>query len=312
MRRLLAAALLLAAGINALGYTHARAMLVFAEGGARTPAPESLGPLQKLGVLLGGVRVPRPAPTRDPSSVGLAYTTAWAEAADGAPVEVWLAPCAGCRGVAVLAHGYSAAADQLLEAAALLGEMGWASALVNQRGSGGTPGHQTTLGWTEGQDVAAALALARSRFPGQPAALYGFSMGGASALRAIAGHGARPDALIVEATFADLRRTVGNRFALMGLPRSPGAELLVFWGGLISGFDGFAFRPAEDARAVACPALVLGGAADTRAPPEDARAIAAAIPGARLALVDGAGHAPLAWSHPAAWAAAVGALLEGS
>jgi pimeloyl-ACP methyl ester carboxylesterase len=49
-----------------------------------------------------------------------------------------------------------------------------------------------------------------------------------------------------------------------------------------------------DARAhlgqIACPTLVLCGEADQLTPPEHSRAIAVAIPGARLALVPGAGH----------------------
>ena len=49
-----------------------------------------------------------------------------------------------------------------------------------------------------------------------------------------------------------------------------------------------------DARAhlggIACPTLGLCGEADQLTPPEHSRAITAAIPGARLALVPGAGH----------------------
>lgn len=49
-----------------------------------------------------------------------------------------------------------------------------------------------------------------------------------------------------------------------------------------------------DARAhlggITCPTLVLCGEADQLTPPEHSRAIAVAIPGARLALVPGAGH----------------------
>lgn len=42
--------------------------------------------------------------------------------------------------------------------------------------------------------------------------------------------------------------------------------------------------------AIACPTLVLGGADDPWAPAEQQRAIAAAIPGARLALIPECGH----------------------
>jgi pimeloyl-ACP methyl ester carboxylesterase len=40
------------------------------------------------------------------------------------------------------------------------------------------------------------------------------------------------------------------------------------------------------------PTLVVVGEADTLTPPDQARAMAAAVPGARLAVIPGAGHLP--------------------
>lgn len=302
--------LTLLAGAGLLvGALHARAMLVFVDTGARTPDPEDLSAVEKLGVLLTGVRIPRPTHSRTPADLGLTYSTHALTAADGSGLSAWSVPCAGCRGVAVLVHGYAASADQLLDLVPLLAARGYAAVLIDQRGSGGADGRRTSLGYFEGADVAAGLEFARQQHPGLPAVLIGFSMGGASILRAVAAHGAEPDALIVEGTYADLLTTVGNRFAIMGLPRQPGAALLVGWGSLMSGFDAFSWRPTADAASVTCPALVLGGSEDTRAPPEDAAAIADAIPGGMLRVVAGAGHAPIAVSHPEVWAAAADGLL---
>lgn len=59
----------------------------------------------------------------------------------------------------------------------------------------------------------------------------------------------------------------------------------------------------EDLRArlpaVACPVLVMGGEADGLTPPECAREIADAIPGARLEILERCGHM-LTWEQPAA------------
>ena len=41
---------------------------------------------------------------------------------------------------------------------------------------------------------------------------------------------------------------------------------------------------------IRCPTLVLVGELDTLTPPDLSRSMAAAIPGARLALIPGAGH----------------------
>ncbi|MFT5679252.1 MAG: alpha-beta hydrolase superfamily lysophospholipase [Myxococcota bacterium] len=284
-------------------------MLVFVDAGVRTPDPENLSTTEKLTVLFTGVRIPRPAHSRTPDDLGLAYTTHPLTASDGSGLSAWLVPCPDCRGVAVLVHGYAASADQLLDLVPRLHDRGYAAVLIDQRGSGNADGRRTSLGYFEGADVAAGLDFARAQFPGQPAVLIGFSMGGASILRAVAAHGATPDAVVVEGTYADLMTTVGNRFALMGLPRQPGAALLVGWGSVMSGFDGFSWRPTKDAAAVRCPTLVLGGSLDTRAPPADAAAIAEAIPDATLRIVEGAGHASIAISHPADWAEALDALL---
>jgi pimeloyl-[acyl-carrier protein] methyl ester esterase len=63
------------------------------------------------------------------------------------------------------------------------------------------------------------------------------------------------------------------------------------------------------AAAVSVPALLLHGDADAVCPPGAARALAAALPGARLTLLPGAGHAPLL-SRPGPCLAALGALLD--
>jgi len=57
---------------------------------------------------------------------------------------------------------------------------------------------------------------------------------------------------------------------------------------------------------IACPLLAVVGEADRLTPPEHAREIAAAVPGARLEIVPGAGHLP-GWEQPAR----VNALLRG-
>ena len=189
--------------------------------------------------------------------------------------------------------------------------LGFAVVLVDFRGSGGSSGNETTVGVREADDVFAAVQHARWFAPDMPCILYGQSMGSAAILRAIAGGGLKPDAIIIECPFDRLVATVGNRFTAMGLPAWPGAPLLVFWGGVQCGFNGFDHNPADYARAVHCPVLLLHGSADPRVTPEQVQAVFDNLAGEkRFELLDGAGHQPYLDTHPEQWKVAVQSFLS--
>lgn len=63
---------------------------------------------------------------------------------------------------------------------------------------------------------------------------------------------------------------------------------------IIAALAGMADRPdsSPDLHHIDSPTLVLVGSEDAITPPDDAQAIAAAIPGARMEVVDGAAHLP--------------------
>jgi alpha-beta hydrolase superfamily lysophospholipase len=199
----------------------------------------------------------------------------------------------------------------LLKEAVGFHKLGFAVVLLDYRGSGDSSGNAVTLGVREAADLTAAVGWAEARPPGKPVVLYGFSMGSAAVLRAVAGHGLTPSAVVLEAPFDRLVNAVRHRFRAMGLPAWPGAELLVFWGGRQHGFDGFAHHPADDAAAVRCPALVLHGSADPRAPTDGVRRVFDRLNGPkRLVTVEGAGHVPLAHTDPDRWEAELRGFLS--
>ncbi|MCB9765944.1 MAG: alpha/beta fold hydrolase [Alphaproteobacteria bacterium] len=305
-RSIAVVALLVLAAVNAVAYAHARAMLTWAPDGARTPPPEQLSTAGRLRTLLLGVRIPRPRPTRTPDTLGLPFEAHTLTPPGEPALSLWEVPVEDPRGTVVLIHGYTAAKDQLLELAPPLREMGWRVVLVDLRGSGDSGGTGTTIGVTEARDVAAVAAWAP-----RPVVLYGFSMGAAAALRAVAAEGATPDGLILEAVFDRLRTTVGNRFRSMGLPARPGADLLLFWGGIISGFDPAGHAPVSYATRVRAPTLVLHGTEDPRAHLAEGRAVYDALAGpSRWVAFEGLGHELSAVAQPARWGGAVGAFLE--
>jgi hypothetical protein len=288
--------------INALAYRHAGKLTHFSGSGERTGAPELLSLGEKVGVLLGGVSIPRPENERTPADLGLAFETLTVTTGEGIELEAWYVPVPGAEVLVLAFHGYAASKADLLPLADAVVGLGCGALLVDFRGSGGSSGDETTLGCAEAWDVGAFVQDARARFPGKKLVLYGVSMGGAACLRAIALEGVAPDALVLESVFDTLLSAVRNRFALMGVPAWPCAELVVFWGGKRNGFDGFAHEPLAYAREVRCPTLVLRGALDKRVLPLEAQAVHDALGGPKtFRTYAGVAHELLAEKRPQEW-----------
>jgi alpha-beta hydrolase superfamily lysophospholipase len=309
--RWIASALLLGtAALNGVAYFHARAMVSWAASAHVTPRPELLGPVQRAGVLLTGVSIPRPMNRLTPSDVGLRFETHVFENGLGDELEAWYVPREDARALTLVFHGYAASKEDMLGIAQGLVELGSSVLLVDFYGSGGSSGTGTTLGVREAHDVRAALDYWRARWPRAPLVLYGQSMGGAAVLRAVAELGAEPDGIVAESTFDRLLTTVASRFRRMGLPGTPLAHLLVFWGGVHIGADGFAHDPVDYAASVRCPALVLHGELDPSISIEEARGLHARLGGwKRYSEYPGTGHVDLRSADPRRWQADLEALL---
>jgi len=285
-------------------------MLTFSTQSSRTAPAQSLSGWQKLKVLTCGVSIPHPANDRLPEDLGLPSETLRFLNDDEASLEGWLLSPTKPRGTILLFHGYGASRSTLLEEGRVFYEMGFATVLIDFRGSGGSEGSATTLGYHEAEDVAAAVRHVRSRGLPGPLILYGQSMGGAAVLRSIADLEVKPDGVILESVFGRMLGAVRNRFGLMGVPSFPGAELLVFWGGVQVGFSGFTHNPEEYARACDCAALVLHGAEDRHARLEEGMAIFKNLGGSKnLVVFEGAGHRSLYAVAPERWREAVGQFL---
>ena len=300
--------------LNALAINHARAMTHFAAAGVRTRPPEFQHGLAKLRTLLVGVNLPRPANTVTPADFGLACETNRYRVSEGIVLEAWLIPHPAPHGTVLMFHGYGAAKCSMLPEAKAFHDMGYAVFLPDFRGSGGSNGNTTSLGFHEAEDVAATVRYARNALHSEgPLVLYGYSMGGAAVLRAVGECGVSPTAILVEAVFDSLLSTVRNRFSAMGVPSFPSAELLTFWGGRLAGFSGFRHNPADYARNVRCPALLLHGENDPRAVLQQSRRIFDSLPGEkRMKIFRGVKHESCLAADPQAWRAAVAGFLSAS
>ncbi len=134
--------------------------------------------------------------------------------------------------------------------------------MVDFRGSGGSSGNVNTVGVYESEDVALVFNRIRELNPNKPIILYGISMGTAAILRAIAEEDINTNAIILELPFTRLLSAVRTRLKNSQFPPFPMAELIVFWGGVRYGFNGFAHNPIDYAKEVNCPTLILQGSKD--------------------------------------------------
>ena len=298
--------------VNTLAAVQARAATHFAPGGE--PLDALLGkPLpQQLWTLLSGVPIPRPQNHATPAEHYLPYETRMIGMADGERLEAWYVPQPQPRGIALLFVGYAGVKEGALTPAAKLYQFGYSSLLVDMRGAGGSSRSDQTMGIREAEDVAAAFAYARAAWPDLPIVLYGISMGGAAVLRAAALANIQPDGLILEAVFDNLLSTTRHRFDALGLPWSPAAELLLFWGGVQLGINPFSHNPVAYAPRIAAPVLLLYGEHDPWILPAERQALATAFSGpVELISFPGQGHGgPYVYANPELWDAAVRGFLD--
>lgn len=288
--------------LNFLAFAHAHSMTHFTAAGERTKGSEALSFFGKIKLLATGVRIPRPCNDATPESLGLPFSTHRFPSRDGIGLEAWLVPHPQSKGIVLLFHGYACCKGRLLPEAKAFHELGYTSFLVDFRGSGGSDGSATTIGYQEADDVAAAVRFVQSQWPEQPLILYGQSMGSAAILRAICTFRLRPTAAVVECPFDSLLATVRNRFRVMGLPAFPAAQCMVLWGGMQHGFNGFGHNPAEYAKEVRCPVLQLHGEEDTRVTKEQAESIFHNLDGEKQFVVFPAlGHESYVASSPQRW-----------
>jgi len=299
------------AAFNIVAYNQAYTMTHFTEGGAKTAKPEAQKGLGKFKVLLTGVNLPKPVNKLKPSDFGLQYETRRIAVNKDVELEAWYLPCDDSKGLVLLFHGYGECKDGLLKEAKVFHDLGYSTFLTDFRGSGGSNQRVTTVGFLESEDLVKTVEyIAALRKPNRPLILYGDSMGAAAILRAIAIGGVKSDGIIIEGVFDRLLSAVRNRFRSMNVPAFPAAEALVFWGGIQLHFPAFSLNPADYASKVICPALMLHGADDPRATPEQARAVYDRLAGKKsFEDFPGVKHESCLAADPARWKSLVQAFL---
>ena len=306
-RRLLLAFLILFGIMNAIAAIHAYKFTHFdsAEKG-RTGAPATLSFGEKLQTLFLGIHNSRPQNSAVPP---MPYETVLLSAG-GKAIEGWWIPAGAEKGTVILFHGYLSNKSGLLNKAQVFHAAGYNTLLIDFRGSGGSEGNSTSIGYWETEEVVAAYNWVLAGKHKAPF-LFGTSMGAAAVLKALSQNQLEPAGIVLECPFGTMRQTVNARFHNMGIPTFPMAALLLFWGGVEGGFWAPGHNPAQYAGSVKCPTLLMWGRQDANVSAEETRAIYTALQGPKMLKVwEEMGHQDYLRKEPLAWPKVVLGFLQ--
>lgn len=242
----------------------------------------------------------------------LPYEPAEIESADGLRLRARLYERPGAHAALVLCHGFHSAGvrDFAVQFPWLYEDGGYHLLLIDQRTHGESEGEAITFGPMERYDVARWCGWMRARFPALPLALFGVSMGAASALMAAQLpelHG-RLACITADCSFAALEG-VARHSLQKSMPMLPPEPALRF-----AARCGVDIEQANVLRGMTgydTPTLFIHGAADDFVPcAHTQRLYAACSAPKRLLLVPGAQHAMSAAAAPETYRAALLAFLD--
>lgn len=258
---------------------------------------------------------PRPTTSKLPTDIGLKYLTQRISLNQNEWLETWYIPTqtSSSRGTVLLFPGNAGSkSKQLLAPAQVFHDLGYNTLLVDFRGVGGSSGNTTTLGVREAKDVALTVKEAQRSNLKRPFILYGVSMGTAAILKAMADEKVNPDAIILELPYARLLDAVRSRVRIFKVPTFPIAELVVFWGGVQHGTNGFTHNPVIYANQVKCPTLILHGKLDKWTTEDEVNQMIQNLQGPKkLVIFPDSGHNLLVTANRDLWQKSIGQFLEG-
>ncbi len=272
--------------MNIVAFFHAYKFTHFtSQSVTKTQDPTKLSWMQRVSTLVFGIDNPRPVNRVLPSH---AYQTVVLKGER--QLEGWLIPTDSAKGTVILFHGYSGAKSNMLDKAEQFRKLGYSTFLVDFRGSGGSEGNQTTIGFHEAKDVKLCMEHIR-KMGDKRIYLFGSSMGAAAIMKAMNDYSLQPQGIILECPFGTMYQTTCARFHNMNVPTFPMAGLLVFWGGVQNKFWAFSHNPDEYAKAIRCPVLLLYGEKDNKVSRAETDAIYANLQGKKtLKTYPLAGH----------------------
>lgn len=218
------------------------------------------------------------------------------------------------RPAVLLLHGNGARRGACVAEAELLHDAGSPVLMVTHRAHGDSTGDVNDIGFSARRDVVAAVEWLEQNQPGRPVVLWGQSLGAAAGLFAVEELGSRVRGYVLECPYRDLRTAVRNRLdnhLPPVLDRVADAGLSLMAPLVLPDIDRISPLEASANVPPGTPVLILAGGNDTRARPDEARAIAERIgPRADFVLIEKGGHLELLKADPERCRRAVLDLLE--
>lgn len=245
--------------LNIVAYSNAYKFTHFSADMQQDTVIVEISFFHKLDMILFGINIPKPINTKDPKR---SYETIRLKS--NKELECWYIPVDSAKATVILFHGYHGSKEDMLDRAELFSQMGYNTFLVDFMGSGNSEGTQTTIGYYEAENVKSAYDYIKEQSKDEKIVLMGTSMGAAAMLKAENDYNIKADALIIECPYGTMLQTVSVRFELMGIPAFPMAHILTFWGGVQNKFDAFSLKPAEYAKKISTPTLLIYGEKDPK------------------------------------------------
>ena len=242
---------------------------------------------------------PRRRVRKSPAKFGAIYENVTFPSRDGVTLSGWYLPTNTAqtpRGAIVLCHGMSAHRQQSLFWAEPLYKAGFALLLFDFRGNGMSEGTLCSAGYAEPNDLLGAVDFltARPELENVPLGVFGFSMGGATAIMTAA-QDKRIQAIATHGAFASLESAISQRCRYHFGPLRPLAQWYMLRVALRKGWFPAPISEVAPVSVVSQitprPLLLLHGSDDPIVAPRDAEALheAAGIPKS-LVVLPRSGH----------------------
>jgi alpha-beta hydrolase superfamily lysophospholipase len=230
-------------------------------------------------------------PRRTPADHGFPCELFTCTTLDGHRLAGWIVTPPRPRATIILCHGLHENREQTLGRVVLLAGAGYRCVAFDHRAHGQSTGKRTSFGYYESRDVLAVVEMVRQRWPREPRAALGISMGAAALCYAASRMGTL-DAVILESLYHDIGRAFTSR--LQSYPpwfQRLGPGILRLTERRL-GVSMSQLAPVEHIGDFALtPVLLVTGSEDRRAPPTDVQCLYERCRGPReLWLVPGAAH----------------------